>query len=142
MPYESSGAASDVSLAPFGLRIIRAMQPAGVGSAHRGETSGGAIFARESAGDVAGVLPSGPSGPARWGAACSGVLQRGQVSPTAHRTLSGTAERQAGQRIRARTTIGVTNRLGQTSRARSLRLARTHRLETTQTPLRKARLPH
>jgi hypothetical protein len=27
MPYKSSSAASDVSLARFGLRIIRAMQP-------------------------------------------------------------------------------------------------------------------
>ena len=35
MTYESSSAASDVSLAPFGLRIIRAMQP----SAARGETA-------------------------------------------------------------------------------------------------------
>jgi hypothetical protein len=35
MPYESSSAASDVSLAPFGLRIIRAMQP----SAARGKTA-------------------------------------------------------------------------------------------------------
>jgi hypothetical protein len=30
MTYESSGATCDVSLAPFGLRIIRAMQPSGV----------------------------------------------------------------------------------------------------------------
>ena len=35
MTYESSSAASAVSLAPFGLRIIRAMQP----SAARGETT-------------------------------------------------------------------------------------------------------
>ena len=35
MTYESSSAASDVILAPFGLRIIRAMQP----SAARGETA-------------------------------------------------------------------------------------------------------
>jgi hypothetical protein len=35
MTYESSSAASDISLAPFGLRIIRAMQP----SAARGETA-------------------------------------------------------------------------------------------------------
>jgi hypothetical protein len=35
MTYESSSATSDVSLAPFGLRIIRAMQP----SAARGETA-------------------------------------------------------------------------------------------------------
>jgi hypothetical protein len=35
MTYETSSAASDVSLAPFGLRIIRAMQP----SAARGETT-------------------------------------------------------------------------------------------------------
>ncbi len=35
MTYASSKAASDVSLAPFGLRIIRAMQP----SAARGETA-------------------------------------------------------------------------------------------------------
>jgi hypothetical protein len=27
MPYKSSSAASDAALAPFGLRIIRAMQP-------------------------------------------------------------------------------------------------------------------
>jgi hypothetical protein len=33
-PYRSSSAAPDVSLAPFGLRIIRAMQP----SAARGKT--------------------------------------------------------------------------------------------------------
>jgi hypothetical protein len=35
MPYESSSAASDVSLARLYLRIIRAMQP----SAARGETA-------------------------------------------------------------------------------------------------------
>jgi hypothetical protein len=35
MTYESSSAASDVSLVPFGLRIIRAMQP----SAARDETA-------------------------------------------------------------------------------------------------------
>jgi len=35
MTYKSSSAASDVSLAPFGWRIIRAMQP----SAARGETA-------------------------------------------------------------------------------------------------------
>ena len=35
MTYESSSAASDVSLAPFGLRIIPAMQP----SAAHGETA-------------------------------------------------------------------------------------------------------
>ena len=35
MTYESSSAASDVILAPFGLPIIRAMQP----SAARGETA-------------------------------------------------------------------------------------------------------
>jgi hypothetical protein len=35
MPYESSSAASDVSLAAFGLRIIPAMQP----SAARGKTA-------------------------------------------------------------------------------------------------------
>jgi hypothetical protein len=35
MTYESSSAASDVSLAPFGLRIIAAMQP----SAAHGETA-------------------------------------------------------------------------------------------------------
>ena len=35
MTYESSSAASDVSLAPFGSRIIRAMQA----SAARGETA-------------------------------------------------------------------------------------------------------
>jgi hypothetical protein len=35
MTYKSSSAASDVSLAPFGSRIIRAMQP----SAARGETA-------------------------------------------------------------------------------------------------------
>jgi hypothetical protein len=35
MPYESSSAASDVSLAEFGLRIIPAMQP----SAARGKTA-------------------------------------------------------------------------------------------------------
>ena len=35
MTYKSSSAASDVSLAPFGLRIIRAMQP----SAARGKTA-------------------------------------------------------------------------------------------------------
>jgi hypothetical protein len=35
MTYESSSAASDVSLAPFGLRIIRAIQP----SAARGRTA-------------------------------------------------------------------------------------------------------
>ena len=35
MTYKSSSAASDVSLAPFGLRIIRAMQP----STARGETA-------------------------------------------------------------------------------------------------------
>ncbi len=35
MTYKISSAASDVSLAPFGLRIIRAMQP----SAARGKTA-------------------------------------------------------------------------------------------------------
>jgi hypothetical protein len=35
MRYESSNAASDDNLAPFGVRIIRAMQP----SAARGETA-------------------------------------------------------------------------------------------------------
>ena len=35
MTYERNSAASDVSLAPFGLRIVRAMQP----SAVRGETA-------------------------------------------------------------------------------------------------------
>jgi hypothetical protein len=35
MPYKSSSAASDASLAPFGLRILRAMQP----SAARGEAA-------------------------------------------------------------------------------------------------------
>jgi hypothetical protein len=35
MTYKSGSAASDVSLVPFGLRIIRAMQP----SAARGETA-------------------------------------------------------------------------------------------------------
>jgi hypothetical protein len=35
MTYESNSAASEFSLAPFGLRIIRAMQP----SAARGKTA-------------------------------------------------------------------------------------------------------
>jgi hypothetical protein len=35
MPYKSSSAASDASLARFGLRIIRAMEP----SAVRGKTA-------------------------------------------------------------------------------------------------------
>jgi hypothetical protein len=35
MTYNSNSAASDVSVAPFGLLIIRAMQP----SAARGETA-------------------------------------------------------------------------------------------------------
>ncbi len=88
-------------------------------------------FARESACNMASVLPSTPSGLGRWRAACSGWLQRGQVSPTAHRTLRDTAERQEGQRIRARSTIGLTNWLGPTSRSRSLRPEGTHHPKAT-----------
>ena len=49
MTYESSSAASDVNLAPFGLRIIRAMQP----SAARGETAE-SVAKRKPASSVSG----------------------------------------------------------------------------------------
>jgi hypothetical protein len=51
MPSESSSAASDVNLPPFGSRIIRAMQP----SAVRGKTAE-CVATRLSAVRVAGAL--------------------------------------------------------------------------------------
>ena len=52
MTYESSSAASDVSLAPFGLRIIRAMQPSAAG----GETAE-CVAKHSQPADAGGHLP-------------------------------------------------------------------------------------
>ncbi len=56
MTYGSSSAASDVSLAPFGLRIIRAMQP----SAARGRQPSAwrSIAAPAGAGTAEAIVPA------------------------------------------------------------------------------------
>lgn len=50
-------------------------------------------------------MPTSPSEPDRRRAVSSRVEHRGQVSPAAHTTLTSTAERQTGQRTRARSFI-------------------------------------
>ena len=81
----------------------------GLHRSHRFRATGPTGFAGDSACNNAIALPSTPSWLGRRRAAYSGCEQRGQVSPTAHNTVTGTADRQTGQRTRARSTIGLSS---------------------------------